>query len=51
MQFLAAVLDAPKLQTGTSSSLIELDLSFALNTIKSDQFKKDPKVWGEIKFP
>ena len=51
MQFLAAVLDAPKLQTGTSSSLIELDLSFALNTIKSDQFKKDPKVLGEIKFP
>ena len=51
MQFLAAVLDGPNLQTGTNSSLIERDLSFALNTIKSYQFKKDPKVLGEIKFP
>ena len=51
MQFLAAVLDAPEPQIGTGGGLLERDLSFALDTIKSCQFKEDPGVFGKIKFP
>lgn len=51
MQFLTAVLDAPKPQEGTKGSLLERDLSFALDTIKSPQFKENPKVLGELEFP
>lgn len=51
MRFLAKVYDGLRPEPGAPSGVIEHDLSFAQNTIKSDTFRENPDILDETSLP